>query len=249
MNLSLIITTKNEAKDLASCLESVKELVTEIILVDDNSTDDTLQIAKKYGAKIFTRTFSGYADQKNYALSLAGSDWILSLDPDEKLTPELASEIKQQLSVGPDCDGFFIPYINYFLGKQMKYGGLGSEKHIRLFKKSKSSFVETLVHEEIKLDGKTKNLQNKIIHNSYPDMEEYIEKFNCYTTLAATEMYAQGRRFGFFKILIFPLEFHKRYTLRFGFLDGIRGLIWAGVSAFYVFVKYAKLWHLEQTKK
>lgn len=249
MNLTLIITTKNEEHDLPDCLESVKGLVTEIILVDDNSTDHTLEIAKKYNAKVFIRKFDNYASQKKYALSKAISEWILHLDPDEKLTPELNEEIKQTISNPQNtCSGFYILYKNYFLGREMKHSGLGREKHLRLFKKSKADFGSNLVHEEIKTCGTAGILKNKIIHNSYPTVEEYLEKFNRYTTLAARQMYAGGRRFSFLKALVFPFEFHKRYTLRLGFLDGIRGLFWAGFSAFYVLVKYAKLWHLEREK-
>ncbi|HUT86261.1 MAG TPA: hypothetical protein VMW66_05445, partial [Elusimicrobiales bacterium] len=126
--------------------------------------------------------------------------------------------------------------------------GLGKEKHLRLFKKTTAGFGKGLVHEGIKTEGKTSQLKNKIIHNSYPDMEEYLKKFNRYTTLAARQMHKEGKKFSYFKLLSFPFEFHKRYTLRLGFLDGIAGLIWAGLSAFYVVVKYAKLWQMEKNK-
>jgi glycosyltransferase involved in cell wall biosynthesis len=249
MNLSLIITTKNEEHDLPKCLESVKGLADEIILVDDNSTDQTLQIAKNYNAKIFSRTFDNYSNQKNYALGLAQNEWILHLDPDETLTLELKDEIKEIVSAKDQpYNGFYIGYINYFLGKKMNYGGLGTEKHLRLFKKENVAFGLQLVHEGIKVQGQTAVLKNKIVHNSYPNMEEYLEKLNRYTTLAACQMHAQGKKFSFFKLLVFPFQFHKRYTFRLGFLDGTAGLIWAGLSAFYTVVKYAKLWQLERKK-
>ncbi|MCX5783915.1 MAG: glycosyltransferase family 2 protein [Elusimicrobia bacterium] len=244
--ITLVMIARNEEKDLPTCLESALELVSEIILVDNYSTDKTAEIAKSFGAKVFTRAFDNYTNQKNYALSLAQNDWVLHLDPDEKLSPQLKVEISALMSGNPSADGYYIPYENYFLGRKMRHSGLAGERHVRLFRKSKSSFAGGVLHEGIEVRGQIYALKNKIIHNSYPDMEEYLEKFNRYTTLAAQKMRDEGKKFSVIKMFSTPLYFHKRYFLQLGFLDGVAGLVWSAVSAFYVFVKYAKLWKLER---
>ena len=245
--LTLALIAHNEAKDLPSCLASVKGLATEIALVDSGSTDATIAIAQEHGAKIKERAFTDYADQKNAALSLSSNDWVLHLDPDEQLTPELKKEIAELLASGPDCDAYEIPYINYFLGKRMRHSGLNGERHIRLFRKSRSSFGGGLLHEGICVNGRTGRLRACIIHHSYPDLEEYFQKFNRYTSLAAEKMHAGGKRFNAFRLLSAPYAFFKRYVLQAGFLDGVPGLAWAALAAFYVLVKYFKLWKLQRS--
>lgn len=245
--LTLAMIARNEAHDLPSCAESVKGLVSEIVLVDSGSTDNTPEVAKGLGAKVSFHDFDGYASQKNRALAMASNDWVLHLDPDERLSPELKTELEAMFAAGePQYDAYNIPYANYFLGKHLKHGGLGREKHIRLFRRSKAAFGGGLVHEGIEVNGTVGMLKGRIIHNSYPTLEEYFEKFNRYTSFAAEKMYAAGKRFSWLNVAAVPYEFAKRYILRFGFLDGFAGLVWSSVSAFYVFVKYAKLRQLER---
>ncbi|MFA5162667.1 MAG: glycosyltransferase family 2 protein [Elusimicrobiales bacterium] len=244
--ITLALIAHNEEKDLPRCLDSVKGLVSGIALVDSMSSDRTGEIAAAAGARVLRREFDGYASQKNAALDLASNDWILQLDPDETLSPELKDEIAALFAAGPRADAYSLPYVNYFLGRRMRHGGLGGERHIRLFRKSRCRFEGGLVHEGVRVDGTVGALKHPVIHNSYPDMEEYLDKFNRYTTLAARKMHGQGKRFSIFRICFVPLEFHKRFFLRLGFLDGFAGLAWSAVSAFYVFVKYVKLWRIEQ---
>ncbi len=248
--ISLVLIAHNEEKDLPACLKSVKGLVTEIVLADSMSTDGTSMIARSFGAKVERREFDSYAGQKNFALSLATGDWVLHLDPDETLTPELKTEITALFAKSqPKLAGYSIPYINYFLGRRMRHSGLDGERHIRLFARDKASFDGGLVHEGIVVYGDIGELKNCIVHHSYPDLEEYLEKFNSYTTLAAQKLHERGVKFSFLKVAAVPFEFAKRYVLRLGFLDGFAGLVWSSVSAFYVFIKYAKLWQLERIKK
>ncbi|HOX22466.1 MAG TPA: glycosyltransferase family 2 protein [Elusimicrobiales bacterium] len=244
--LTLALIALNEEKDLPSCLDSVQGLAAEIALIDSGSSDGTVAIASARGAKIAKRVFTNYAEQKNAALALAGNDWVLHLDPDEQLTPELKAEITQLLSATPDCDAYEIPYINYFLGQRMRHSGLDGEKHIRLFKKSACSFSGGLLHEGITVNGKVGCLRNAIIHHSYPDLEEYFHKFNRYTSLAAEKMHQSGKPFNVLCLLSAPYAFFRRYVLNAGFLDGVPGLAWATLAAFYVMVKYFKLWRLER---
>ncbi|MDD4004474.1 MAG: glycosyltransferase family 2 protein [Elusimicrobiaceae bacterium] len=245
--ITLAMIARNEAHDLPGCVESARGLAEEIVLVDSGSSDETIAIARSLGATVSEHEFDGYAAQKNRALGRASNSWILHLDPDERLSPALRAEIENLFSAGgPECDAYSIPYENHFLGRRLKYGGLGSEKHIRLFRRDKASFSGGLVHEGIEVAGATGELENRIIHNSYPTLEEYFEKFNRYTTFAAVKMHRSGKRFSVFKAAAVPYEFAKRYILRLGFLDGFAGLVWSAVSAFYVFVKYAKLWQLQR---
>jgi len=245
--LTLALIAHDEEKDLPACLDSVSGLVSEIVLVDSGSTDATMAIASQRGARVKERPFTNFADQKNAAVEMSSNDWVLHLDPDEQLTPELKKEIAELLACGPDCDAYEIPYINYFLGERMRHSGLDGERHIRLFRKSYCSFAGGLLHEGICVTGKTGRLRACIIHHSYPDLEEYFEKFNRYTTLAAKKMNEGGKRFHWISLLSSPYAFFKRYVLQAGFLDGVPGLAWAALAAFYVLVKYFKLWKLQRS--
>ncbi len=246
--ISLVMIARNEAHDLPNCLASVKGLVDDIVLVDNNSTDDTVKIAKQFGVKVEQRKFDGFANQKNHAINMAKNNWILHLDPDEQITPELKQEIS---NIFPNTiySAFDIPYQNIFLGKKMRFGSFLGEKHIRLFKKSASKFGGGLIHEGIRVNGEVGILKNKIIHNSYPNLEEYFKKFNEYTTLSAQKAYDEGKKFNILKLFAFPLNFLKLYILKLGILDGVKGLIWATISSCYGFVKYSKLYQIEKENK
>lgn len=246
--ISLFIITRNEEAKIAKCILSAKGLVSEIIVVDAYSKDKTAQIAAEHGALVFQRPFDGFASQKNFALSKVSCPWALNLDADESLSPQLKDKI-QQLVKDTSHAGFDIAFFNYFLGKQMKHSGLNHEYHLRLVRKDKAHYEGGLVHEGLKVEGTVGKIEEPIRHYSYDSIEAYFRKLNKYTTLAATQLHEKGRRFSLLFVLVtIPFEFIKRYVLKLGFLDGIRGFIWASFSAFYVFVKYMKLWHIEQKK-
>ncbi len=243
--ISLFIIAKNEEAKIAKCIASAKELVSEIIVVDAFSTDKTVEIAKEMGAHVYQRAFDGFTNQKNFALSKVSLPWALNLDADERLSPQLCQEIKQTLASTSHV-GFDIPFSNYFLGKQMKHSGLNKEYHLRLVRKEGSQYVGGLVHEGLKVNGTVGKLHAPICHYSYDSIEAYFNKFNKYTSLAASQMQKNGRKFNLLFVLItIPFEFIKRYILKAGILDGMRGFLWASFSAFYVFVKYMKLWALQ----
>ena len=247
--ISLFIITKNEEAKIAQCILSARELVSEVIVVDGFSEDKTVQIAQSLGAKTYQRTFDGFANQKNFALRKVGTAWALNLDADEKLTPQLCEEIRRTVQ-NTQHAGFMISFSNYFLGKRMKYSGLNKEQHLRLVRTDKAEYEGGLVHEGLKVSGSVGCLKEHIQHYSYDSIETYFTKFNKYTSLAARQMYKNGRRFRLFSVLLtIPFEFFKRYLIKLGFLDGMRGFLWASFSAFYVFVKYTKLWALQQQDK
>lgn len=244
--ISLFIITKNEEAKIAQCILSARGLVSEIIVVDGHSKDKTVQIAKELGALVYERAFDGFASQKNFALDKVSSPWALNLDADESLSPELKEQIRSTVQDTP-CAGFDIAFSNYFLGKQMKHSGLNKEYHLRLVRKDKARYAGGLVHEGLKVDGPVGRLQAPIRHYSYDSIDAYFRKFNKYTTLAAQQMHKNGRRFSLLFVLVtIPFEFLKRYVLKLGVLDGMRGFLWASFSSFYVFVKYMKLWALKQ---
>ncbi len=244
--ISLFIITKNEEANIAACIMSAKELVDEIVVVDSFSQDRTAQIAKELGAAVYQRDFTGFADQKNFALQQTTSPWALNLDADEKLSPQLCQQIRHILPDTPYA-GFTLPRANCFLGKPMKHSGLDKEYHLRLVKKDLARYEGELVHEKLRVDGPVGQINTPFWHNSYSNIESYFSKFNQYTTLAARQMHQKGRKFSLLFVLVtIPFEFFKRYVLKLGVLDGMRGFIWASFSSFYVFVKYMKLWALQQ---
>lgn len=245
-DISLFIIARNEEDKLGACIESAREICSEIIVCDSGSTDNTIKVAEKYGAKVIQHDFTGFADQKNFALDQCTGKWALSLDADEVLTKELAEEIVA-IPDDTDCNGFDIHRVNFFLGGRMNHSGLNNEYILRLIRIGSGRYRDVLVHEGLEISGKTERLKNEMLHYSYADLENYFVKFNKYTSLAARDLKAKGRKFSLFgTVFRLPFEFIKRYLLKLGFLDGIRGFIWASVSTFYVFVKYIKLWHLEQ---
>lgn len=244
MNISLVMITKNEEKNITKSLESVKDLVNEIIVVDSGSSDNTISIAQSFGAKVSKRTFDSFSNQKNYALSLASNEWVLHLDADEVLSNELVNEIKQLIN-NTNCSGFMLARTNFFLGRQMKYSGLDKEYRLRLAKKSLSKYIGGIIHEELIVEGEVKKLKNVFYHYTCETLKNYFSKFEQYTTFGAIKMLEKNKKARTIDIIFRPpLEFMKRYILKFGFLDGFQGFVWAAFGAFYTFVKYIKLWEL-----
>ncbi len=244
--ITLFIIARNEESKIAKCILSAKGLVNEVVVVNALSKDKTVLVCRELGAQVFDRAFDGFTNQKNFALSKVTSEWALNLDADETLSPSLKEEIAR-VTQDTSCAGFDIPFCNYFLGKKMRFSGLNKETHLRLVRTAQAKYVGGLVHEGLEVQGKIGRLQHPINHYSYDSIETYFRKFNKYTSLAAEQMYANGRRFSLaFVLVTIPFEFVKRYLLKLGLLDGFRGLLWAAFSAFYVFVKYAKLWQIEE---
>lgn len=240
--ISACIITKNEEHNIRDCLESVT-WADEVIIVDDYSTDKTLEIAHQYTGKIYRQDWLGYGKQKQFAVDKASGEWVLSIDADERVTPELAEEIKltvdsSQLTV----NGFYIPFNFYFLNHLMRFSGCGGEKHIRLFRKDKGRFSKAAIHEGIEVEGAIGRLKNYMLHFSYQDKEEYFKKLDIYTTLDAEKRFKAGKKAGWGHTTILPVwEFLSKFIFKLGFLDGVYGFYWALYSAQYVYAKYAKL--------
>lgn len=245
--ISCIIITRNEAKNIRRCLKSVS-WVDEIVLVDSHSTDDTKRIACKFTRKIFDLQWKGFGPAKEFAKDQASGDWILSVDADEVVAEGLREEIQRAIRSEDPPNGYFIPRRSNFLGRWIKHGGWYPDFVLRLFRRSRGRFTSSLVHEEVKVEGRTGRLTNDLLHYTDPDFEHYLEKLNRYTSLDAAQLRQAGRK-AKLSDMVFrpPLTFLKMYLFRTGFLDGTPGLILAAASAFHVFSKYVKLWHLNRS--
>jgi len=241
--LSVIVLTLNEERNIADCLESVR-WADEVILIDSGSTDKTVAIARRYTANIQTIVWQGYGAARNYGVAQARGDWILWLDADERVMPELAEEIREIVRKDdPEVAGYSVARRAFFLGRWIKHCGWYPSRVTRLFRRRKGKFSETRVHERLVVDGPVVETRHDLIHYTDPDLNHYFAKFNKYTSLAAEDLRAQGRRFSVVDLLIRPpFIFVKMYILRAGFLDGIQGFILSVLSSAYVFTKYAKLW-------
>ncbi|MFH0948844.1 MAG: glycosyltransferase family 2 protein [Elusimicrobiota bacterium] len=246
--ISVSIIAYNEEKNIKRCLESVG-WADEILMVDSGSTDATVEIAKKFGAKVFVKEWEGYGAQKNFAIDKARNNWILSIDADEEVSPELQKEIKKIIKNPCNYAAFKIPRGLIFQGKFLRWGGCYPNYQIRLFHKNKARFNLALVHEKLIVDGKIGFLKGSLIHYSYKDLSDYFERFNRYTTLDAQKRFNNNKKFYFWYYIQSLLKFFYMYFLRLGFLDGLDGLNWAILSSFYTFVKFQKLKEMWDDKK
>ncbi|MDI6736609.1 MAG: glycosyltransferase family 2 protein [bacterium] len=247
MTISVIIITYNEEENIKECLESVK-WADEIIVVDSFSSDKTVQIGKEYTDKVIQKEFSGDGPQRQVALNLATKDWILNLDADERVSKELKEEILSKINNHRlTASAYYIPYKFYWLGKPLRFGRFGVEKHVRFFRRDKGRYSTHIVHSKVEVEGKIGHFKNHIFHFSYKDIEDYFTRLNQYTTLSAVKKFNEGKKAHFDQFFP-PVDFCIRYFLKLGFLDGMPGFLYAWFSSFHRFVKYAKLWELWQKK-
>lgn len=249
IKLSVVLATYNEEKNIKDCLQSVKDLTGEIIIVDGSSTDKTVEIARKFRAKVFIVSNKiMFHKNKQLALEKATGDWILQLDADERITKDLSDEIKSVVSRKQSViNGFYLPRKNYFLGKFLKKGGQYPDYVIRLVRKGKAHFPCQSVHEQIKVKGKLDYLKNPLIHFFSPTFSRYLRNANRYTTLTAKEMLKKNVSLNFFnqlKYLIWlPLKtFFNLFFRHKGFLDGFHGFIFAMFSGLHYFIAFVKYW-------
>jgi glycosyltransferase involved in cell wall biosynthesis len=245
VSIAAVLVVKNEEKRLKQTLNALK-WVDEIVVVDSGSIDKTVDIARNFTDKVYLRPWAGYGKQKNFALSKVNSKWVFSIDADEIVTKELAEEIKKAIK-NDEYDGYLINTQLVFLGKPLRFGGVYPDYHLRLFKRGKGTFVELEVHEKINLNGKKAKLSGKILHYSYENLYDYLRKFNNYTTLFAKQEVSQGKKVNnLYPFLRFGGELFKRFILKLAILDGYPGILYAFLSSFYSFMKYAKLYEMEK---
>ncbi len=249
VNLTAIITTFNEEKNIEKVIRSVL-FADEIIIVDSFSKDKTIEIAGKFDTSIIQHEYISGSKQKNWIIPQAKNKWILIVDADEMVTPELRSEIIEVLKNDPEEAGFWIYRTFYFMGKLIKHSGWRNDKVMRLFKRDYSRYNNKYVHEELTTDGKVGFLKNKLYHNTYISLDNYIEKLNRYATLQALDYDPIVGRITAYHLIIKPFyRFNKHYIIHAGFLDGFQGFVISIVSAYAVRMRYIKLWLLRKNQK
>jgi len=239
--LSVIIITKNEAHDIADCLESVR-WADEIIVVDSGSTDSTVSICQAYTDKVTVTNWEGFGVQKNRALAMATCDWVLSIDADERVTPELKMAMQNAINTSRKTVAFSLPRLSSYCGKMIRFGDWRNDRVLRLFKRDTAHFSDSKVHESLQVSGPVESLRTPLIHYAFRDRHEVIAKMQQYSTLGAIQHFQAGKRASHSTAIWHGAwTFIRGYILRCGFLDGAAGLQLALSNAKGCYYRYAKL--------
>ncbi|MBA3269708.1 MAG: glycosyltransferase family 2 protein [Acidobacteria bacterium] len=242
--LTVTVITRDEEANIAAALDSVR-WADEIIVVDSQSTDATVAIAHRFTDKVTVRPWPGYAAQKNFAAEQASHDWILSLDADERVSPALATEVRALMDGTPSATGYRIPRVTNHLGRWIRSTDWYPDHQLRLYDRRRARWTGRLVHESVTAEGPVGRLRGELQHYAYRDIAHHLQTMDRYTTLAARQMYADGRRATWVDVLVTPrLTFFRNYILRGGFRDGMAGLVISAMNSYYVGLKFAKLWEL-----
>ncbi len=243
--ISATLITLNEEENIREALESLR-WTDEIVIVDSGSSDGTLDICRQFTDRIFHRDWTGFVDQKNFAVERAGHNWILSLDADERPTPELREEIQRLRKSGFQVPGYQIPRVAFFMGRWIRHGDWYPDYQLRLFDRRRGRWQGGRVHESVKIEGERNLLKGEILHYTYRNLADYLSRLETYSTLAAADYQERGRASSGGKLLSHPCAtFIKAYALKRGFLDGVPGLMVAAMGAISVFFKYAKLYEMQ----
>lgn len=247
--ITAIIPVKNEAKNIAAAIDSVS-WADEILVLDSYSTDETVAIAQQKGVKVLQRVFDSFGKNKNYAIEQASHPWVFILDADERITPKLQTEILNLLQTEPPKAAYWIYRQTYFMDKLVRYSGWQNDKVIRLFRKD-LRYKEVNVHEEIAAsESEVGVLKNKLLHYTYTTVEQYLEKWDRYTTLSAKDRAAKTKEVTLFHLAVKPpVRFLRHYFLKLGILDGKVGFIISYMAAVSVFMRYLKLWRFQVENK
>src|SRR5438270_3239155 len=246
--LSLVVITRDAAAQLADCLASAA-FAAEAIVVDSGSRDDTVDIARRSGARVVAQSWLGFGPQKNFAVAQAAHDWVLCLDADERVSPELAGSIRSAMQA-PECKAYAIARRNRFLGRWLAHGEGYPDWNLRLFDRRHARWSEDAVHEHVLAEGPAGRLEGDLLHASAESLDAYLEKQNRYTTLQAEALFARGEHCSAIRMIASPVfRFIRFYFLRAGLLDGVPGLVHIAIGCFNSFCKYAKLRAIEQERR
>jgi len=242
--LSVIIITKNEASHIGRCLESVS-WADEIIVLDSGSQDDTVSICRQYTDKVYETDWPGFGVQKQRALDKATGDWVLSIDADEVVTPELRMEIEQAFQQ-EQFQGYEIPRLSSYCGRQIRHSGWWPDYVLRLFRRQSGRFSDSLVHEKISVEGAISRLATPLLHDAFVNLDEVLHKVNGYSSLGAEMLYQKGVRSSISKAIFKALwTFMRTYFLKLAIMDGRQGLMLSISNAEGTYYKYAKLLELQ----
>lgn len=249
-SLSAFIICCNEERNIERCLESIK-WCDEIVVVDSGSTDRTLEIVRRYTDKIYSRAWTGFVAQKRYALGQCSSEWVLNIDADEVVSPELQQQISEVLAKhsheSRNINGYELSRVVFYMNRWWRRGGWYPEYRLRLCRKSATTWGGDDPHEKASVTGETKRLPGELQHYTYTSLTSQMHSLNKFSETAAQTMFKKGEHFSLLKLLVRPIgRFLKFFVLKSGFREGFPGFVVASLEAFYVFLKYAKLWELEK---
>ena len=246
MKISVCIICLNEEQNIEYCLASAT-WADEIIVIDAGSEDKTIEIVKSFDARLFQREWTGYVDQKNFALSKADGDWVLSLDADEVVSSDLREEIKLLIDGAPEKDGYVIPRLSYYQNRWIRHSGFYPDRQLRLFKRLQSHWIGGRVHERAEVQGSIGELRNNILHYPYKgSIVGQLRTLNNFTTLQAEDLFEKGKRYHLSLLLSRPFfKFLEVYFFKLGFLDGLAGFIIAITFSYSMFIRYVKLRELD----
>ncbi|MEK6325247.1 MAG: glycosyltransferase family 2 protein [Acidobacteriota bacterium] len=250
MKITATVITLNEEHNIAAALESLA-WADEIIVVDSQSSDRTVEIARTFTDRVYARPWPGYSAQKNFAAEQASNDWVFSLDADERVSKELAREI-QQLKRGaePEAAGYRMPRLTFYLGRWIKHSGWRPDTKLRLYHRKRARWRGDYIHETLEVDGKVGRMSGNILHYTVRDASEHHLRMDRYTTLAAQQSYSQGKRASIVSLFVSPLAvFLRSYIFKLGLLDGVAGLSIARFAAHYEFLKNLKLWEMRKDEE
>jgi len=246
--ISVVIITKNESLHISRCLQSI-EWADEIIVLDSGSDDDTVSLCHQYTDKVFETDWPGFGQQKQRAVDKAQGDWIFSIDADEVVTAELRQEIETAIQ-HKTAQGFAIPRLSNYCGRQIQHSGWSPDYTIRLFRQGKGRFTDEPVHERVIVEGLVEKLSQPLLHDAFINFEEVLDKVNHYSSLGALKLAQQGKQGSLTKAIYKAVwSFFKTYFIKAGFLDGQQGLMLAISNAEGTYYKYVKLWEIQQQEK
>ncbi len=246
--ISAVLIALDEEHNIGAALESVA-WADEVLVVDGGSSDKTRQRCEDWGARVVERRFTTYVEQKNFALDEASHHWILSLDADERARPSLTTEIRSLCKKGFQASGYRIPRITYYMGRFIRSTAWYPDHQLRLFDRRRGRWQGKYVHESVTVDGPVEKLRGEILHYSYENLSDHVERLNRYAGLAARQMRETGRKARLWRVVAYPpLVFLKNYIFKRGYSDGSVGFIISVMNAYYVFLKYVMLWEKEQVE-
>lgn len=245
--ISVTIITKNESHNIERCLNSLS-WADEIIVVDSGSTDNTLEICKKFNCKTYSIEWMGFGKTKQFCVDKASNDWIFSIDADEVVSEDLKKAINN-IDYDDSIYGYYIKRKSFYLGRLINFSGWRNDYPLRLFNRKFGRFTLDIVHEQVIVEGKTKRINQFMFHHTYPDISSHLQKIDHYSRLGAEKQFARGKKSGIIKPLLRGFfKFLRTYFIKLGFLDGKEGFILACISSFGVSMKYYKLWELNRKK-
>jgi glycosyltransferase involved in cell wall biosynthesis len=248
-SITVVIPCKNESEQLAECIRSAHEVADDVLVADSGSSDESIEIARSFGARVIEREYRTYGDFQNWAIPQAAHPWVLVLDSDERVTPALAAEIRSVACAESRHAGYEIPRRNHFLGHPIRFGPWMNDRCLRLFRRDSVHYVGNTDHAHAQLQsGSVGVLRNPLLHYTFTSYEQYLPKLQRYAAQQARMWYKEGRRTNAFQMLFRgPFRFLQGYVARLGFLDGVAGLQVCALVAYLSYMKHARLWELQKS--